>query len=158
MTFEEWRLAAKHLKIMYPSERFMPKEDYVKIWYQYLSDIEFIYVKMAIESWISCNSFYPTVSDIRNTAVMKQKENKAKLNELKDIYKTCKDYYPRDLITEDDWQTFKDCIRSEQFEDAKTKALMIKSRIMNTRVITKSFKEYINEIGRTEYNQWSSDK
>ena len=150
MTIDEWRIEAKHLKTMYPNDKFMPKEEYVDVWYSYLSDIDYVYVKMAVKTWVAGNSFYPTVGDIRREAFEAKEEARQKLNELKAIYRTCHAYYPLNLIADNDWQYFKDCIRSEQFEDAKTKALRIKSEIMNDCNITMPFREYIDEISRTK--------
>ncbi len=150
MTQDEWREEAKHLKSMYTNEKFMPREDYVSVWYSYLEDLEYVYVKMAVRAWVASNSYYPTVGDIRNGALVAKEEAKGKLNELKSIYLTCHAYYPSNLTADDDWISFKECIRSEQFEDAKNKALLIKSKIMSAANITISFREYINEISRTE--------
>ena len=150
MTINEWKEEAKHLKSMYPNEKFMPKEEYVDVWFSYLSDIEYVYVKMAVKTWVANNSFYPTVGDIRKISLEMREESKAKLNELKAIFNTCHAYYPINLIDNNDWQTFKECIKSEHFEDAKTKALRIKSKILSALILNKPFKEYINEISRTK--------
>ena len=150
MTIEEWRIAARHLKTMYPNEKFMPKEEYADMWYSYLSDLEYVYVRMAVKNWVANNSYYPTVGDIRTKALVIMKETKAKLSEIKDIFNTCHSYYPSNLTSDKDWDEFKECIKSEQFEEAKAKAFRIKHEIMNTLNIDKSFKEYINEISRTE--------
>ena len=150
MTIYEWRNEAKHLKSMYPSDRFMTKEEHADMWYIYLSDLDYVYVKMAVKKWISNNSFYPTVGDIRVKAIDAMIETRAKLSELKDIFNVCHSHYPSNLTSDDDWENFKECIKCEQFDDAKEKAFRIKAEITNAIEFDKPFKEYINEISRRE--------
>ena len=152
MTFDEWMKMVRHLKTVYTNEKFMPTKEVAEMWFKYLESIEFVYVKMAVKSWVETSEFFPTVADIRTAALNFKEDAKAKLHELKDIFQACHSYYPTNLIADDDWQTFKAAITSEQFKDAKEKALTIKTQIMNSSELTKPFKEYVNEISGTKHN------
>lgn len=146
MTLDEWLSLARHLKTMYPNEKFLPTKDIVEVWYAYLKDLETVYVKIAVREWVKDSTFYPQVSDIRTKAEEAKEEAKSKLKELKDIYENCHSRFPINLQEPDDWNSFKAAISSERFEDAKSKALKIKTRVMTDYKLTRPFKEYVNEI------------
>ena len=152
MTYDEWTKVVRHLKKVYTNDKFIPTKDVSDLWFGYLKEIEYVYIRMAVKEWVEKSEYYPTIADIRNAANKFHDETKAKLRELKDIFQTCHSYYPSNLTADDDWISFKAAIKSEGFTEAKTKALKIKSEIMKAEELTKPFKEYVNEISGTKHN------
>lgn len=150
MTYDEWIKVVRHLKKFYTNDKFLPTKEVTDLWYGYLKDIEFVYIKMAVKSWIGSSTFFPTVADIKNKALDFREDAMTKYKELKDIFQTCHSWYPTEHTASDDMNSFMAAIKSERFEEAKAKALRIKSEIMKAEVLEKSFKEYVNEISRTE--------
>lgn len=150
MTLEEWMKMVRHLKTVYTNDKFIPTKDIAEMWFEYLKDMDFVYIKKAVKNWVEISEYYPTIADIRTKALEYKSADLAKLQELKNIFQACHSWYPVNLTEVDDWQFFKKAITSERFEEAKTKALKIKSEIMRADKLTKTFKEYVNEISRTK--------
>lgn len=157
MTFEEWMKMVRHLKTVYTNDKFIPTKDIAEMWFEYLKDIEFVYVKMAVKYWVETSTYFPTIADIKNKALDYREDAMTKYQELKEIYQACHSWYPTDLISKDDMNAFMVAIKSERFEDAKTKALKIKGEIINAEILTKPFKEYVNEISRAECDKRITD-
>lgn len=150
MNKEEWMKMVRHLKTVYTNDKFIQSKDIADLWFEYLKDIEFVYIKMAVKSWVETSTFFPTIADIKNKALDYREDAMTKYKELKDIFQTCHSWYPTEQTASDDMNSFMAAIKSERFDEAKAKALRIKSEIMKAEVLEKSFKEYVNEISRTE--------
>ena len=157
MTFEEWMKMARHLKTVYTNDKFIPTKEIAEMWFEYLKDIEFVYVRMAVKYWVETSTYFPTIADIKNKALDYREDAMAKYKELKEIFQTCHSWYPTDLTGKDDMNSFMAAIKSERFDDAKNKALRIKSEIMKAEELKKSFKEYVNEISGTERDKRITD-
>lgn len=65
MSFEDFKILAKGMKAIWPSERFLPDGDSVKIWYQLLKDLSYEVVNAAIQKYALTNKFPPTIADLR---------------------------------------------------------------------------------------------
>lgn len=69
MKFDEWRKIAKGLRSVYTSDRFMPDNDAVKVWYVLLKDLQYEDVARACKAYMLNEHFPPTVADIRKLVV-----------------------------------------------------------------------------------------
>lgn len=69
MSFEDFKILAKGMKAIWPSERFLPDGDSVKIWYQLLKDLSHEVANAAIQEYALTNKFPPTVADLREQVV-----------------------------------------------------------------------------------------
>ena len=65
MSFEDFKILAKGMKAIWPSERFLPDGDSVKIWYQLLKDLSYEVANAAIQKYALTNKFPPTIADLR---------------------------------------------------------------------------------------------
>lgn len=69
MSFEDFKILAKGMKAIWPSERFLPDGDSVKIWYQLLKDLSYEVANAAIQKYALTNKFPPTIADLREQVV-----------------------------------------------------------------------------------------
>lgn len=58
----------KGLKAVYTSDKFLPDEDSIKIWYVLLKDISYEVLNLAIQKHIMTGVYPPTVADLRRLA------------------------------------------------------------------------------------------
>lgn len=65
MTFDEWKILAKGLKSFYTSDRFLPDQDAIKLWYAMLKDLDYKTLNAAVQKYITKGEFAPTVAQLR---------------------------------------------------------------------------------------------
>ena len=65
MEFEEFKILVKSMKVVYTSDRFLPNEEAVKIWYELLKDISYEILAMSIQKYMSTAVYPPTIADLR---------------------------------------------------------------------------------------------
>lgn len=65
MTFDEFKPLVKGLKSAFSQPNFLPDSDSVKVWYEFLKDLDSKICSVAISKYIMTNKFPPTVADIR---------------------------------------------------------------------------------------------
>lgn len=70
MTFNEFKVLAKGMKVVYTSATFLPDEDSIKIWYRLLQDIPYEVANIAIQRHMMTNKFPPTIAEIREQAAL----------------------------------------------------------------------------------------
>mgnify|MGYP002795619152 FL=1 len=70
MTFNEFKVLAKGMKVVYTSATFLPDEDSIKIWYRLLQDIPYEVANVAIQRHMMTNKFPPTIAEIREQAAL----------------------------------------------------------------------------------------
>lgn len=65
MELSKFLILVKGLKAVYTSDRFLPDEDTIKIWYALLKDISYEVLNVAIQKYIMTGVYPPTVADLR---------------------------------------------------------------------------------------------
>lgn len=65
MDFKQFLVLVKGMKGIYPSERFLPDDVAIKLWYKLLQDIPYEVLNVAIQKYAMTNKFPPTVADLR---------------------------------------------------------------------------------------------
>lgn len=69
MTLGDFKQIAKLLKTTYPNENFLADEIALKTWYNYLGDLPFEVLKVAVHQYTLSNRFQPSIADLRKLAV-----------------------------------------------------------------------------------------
>ena len=69
MSFEDFKILVKGMKAIWPSERFLPDGNSVKVWYQLLKDLPYEVANAAIQKYALTNKFPPTIADLREQVV-----------------------------------------------------------------------------------------
>lgn len=156
MTGEQFLTIIEKLIKAYPNFQ-ISNQATQDLWWDYLKDYDNAYIEHAVRVYIATEKFPPVIADILTRANEYRDADKARMQELKTIFQTCHSWYPTDLTDKDDMNAFMAAIKSERFEDAKTKALKIKGEIINAEILTKPFKEYVNEISRAECDKRITD-
>lgn len=65
MSYKEWLSIAIGLRSVYTSDRFLPDEDAIKIWYELLKDLPYEQVNIAAQKYMTTSHFPPTPADLR---------------------------------------------------------------------------------------------
>lgn len=68
MELSKFLILVKGLKAVYTSDKFLPDEDSIKIWYALLKDISYEVLNLAIQKYIMTGVYPPTVADLRRLA------------------------------------------------------------------------------------------
>lgn len=68
MSFEEFKILVKGMKSIWPSEKFLPDGESVKIWYRLLKDLPYNVANVAIQKYALTNKFPPSIAEIREQA------------------------------------------------------------------------------------------
>lgn len=65
MTEHEFAMLAATLKSVYQRDSFMSDSEGVAIWYELLKDIPYDQLAAAVQKYIKCETFPPTIADLR---------------------------------------------------------------------------------------------
>ena len=65
MTEHEFAMLAATLKSVYQRDGFMSDSEGVAIWYELLKDIPYDQLAAAVQKYIKCETFPPTIADLR---------------------------------------------------------------------------------------------
>ena len=68
MTFEQFSILAKTMKVVYTSDKFLPDQDAIKVWFAILKDMDYKLATAAVQMHIETSTLPPTIADIRNKA------------------------------------------------------------------------------------------
>lgn len=68
MELSKFLILVKGLKAVYTSDKFLPDEDSIKIWYALLKDVSYEVLNLAIQKYIMTGVYPPTVADLRRLA------------------------------------------------------------------------------------------
>ena len=70
MSFDDFKVLVKGMKSIWPSERFLPDGDSIKVWYQLLKDLPYDLANAAIQRYALTNKFPPSIAEIREQAAL----------------------------------------------------------------------------------------
>ena len=70
MSFDDFKILVKGMKSIWPSERFLPDGDSIKVWYQMLKDLPYDLANAAIQRYALTNKFPPAIAEIREQAAL----------------------------------------------------------------------------------------
>lgn len=72
MDFNQFLILVKGMKGIYSSEKFLPDDVAIKLWYKLLQDIPYDVLNLAVQQYAMTNKFPPTVADLRelSTAII----------------------------------------------------------------------------------------
>lgn len=68
MNSQEFATIASILKKAYGSDKVMPDQDAINVWYGFLKDIDYRTMKVAVSEHIATNRFAPSISELRELA------------------------------------------------------------------------------------------
>lgn len=146
MNSSEFSSLMRHLQTVYQNFR-INDADLQRIWWDKLRELRFDYARIAVKNYTDEERFAPTPSDILMRYRAIEEKQKARMRNLKEIFDFCHSCYPTNLWGTDDWEVFKEAIRSEKYADAEFKAKMIKDRILSDRITGETpFAEYIKGV------------
>lgn len=69
LTVDQFIVITKGLKEIYRSNNFFQSQEEILIWYEYLKDIEYDVLSMAIHKYICNEKFPPKISDLRTLSL-----------------------------------------------------------------------------------------
>ena len=75
MSFDDFKVLVKGMKSIWPSERFLPDGDSIKVWYQLLKDLPYDLANAAIQRYAQTNKFPPSIAEIREQAALLMDRN-----------------------------------------------------------------------------------
>ena len=79
MKREEFSLIVKGLKAVFAQPTFIPDQNAFNVWYELLKDLDYESAYMSAQRYMTTNKFPPTITDIRENAIVK---NINTLNEM----------------------------------------------------------------------------
>lgn len=68
MNSQEFSIIASILKKAYGSDKVMPDQEAINVWYGFLKDIDYRTMKVAVSEHIATNRFAPSISELRELA------------------------------------------------------------------------------------------
>lgn len=68
MSEKEFVILVCTLRTCYPNQIFLPNEQGMSLWFEFLKDISYRAAAYAVEKWTKENKWLPTVADIRDIA------------------------------------------------------------------------------------------
>lgn len=68
MDKKEFFIFVSGLRTYYPSEKILPNEQAMQLWYEQLKDIDYKVAETALHKWVALNKWSPTIADIREMA------------------------------------------------------------------------------------------
>lgn len=69
MNKQEFAQLADAMRTYYPAANMLPNAQSMALWYEKLKDIDYKVVCKALDNWVSCNKWAPTIADLRSGAV-----------------------------------------------------------------------------------------
>ena len=69
LSIQQFEILTRGLKETYQRDKFLQSQDSMVVWYEYLKDIDYNILSMAIQKYICNNKFAPTIADLRELAV-----------------------------------------------------------------------------------------
>jgi len=75
MSFDDFKVLVKGMKSIWPSERFLPDGDSIKVWYRLLKDLPCDLANVAIQRYALTNKFPPSIAEIREQAALLMDRN-----------------------------------------------------------------------------------
>lgn len=79
MTFKEFGKLADAIKTYFPRDNMLPTDTAMELWYDMLKDMDYQSAYIGLKNHVATSKFAPTISDIRNGAVISQPQE---LNEM----------------------------------------------------------------------------
>lgn len=74
MKFDEFKQLVKGMKSIYTVPNFLPDKESVVLWYKLLKDLSYESANISIQKYAMTNKFPPTIADIREGALISNKE------------------------------------------------------------------------------------
>lgn len=147
MTKNDFNNFVRLIRQTYPMRQFLPTKEQYDIWWEYVEPLRKDFFDIAVRNYITTQVYPPMIADITTGYREVEEKQKARMRNLKEIFDFCHSCYPTNLWGTDDWEVFKEAIRSEKYADAEFKAKMIKDRILSDRITGETpFAEYIKGV------------
>lgn len=145
MTKGEFDLIMRQLLATYPTFSIKTQDEQL-VWWAKLKDLRNDYARLAVKKYTSEEHFAPVPADILTRYEDIAEHNRGLMNELRDLFKLARDYYPVNLWADDDYSVYMAKIKSQTFEECRQKANKIVWATRDCREWDKPFRDFIKEV------------